>query len=237
MSCIRFRKRVVSPFLSIEELVQFYEISLRKLVKTQNTELIEHIVNEESNTLLVVKQGGHTAYMLSTDDKVLVEGLSEEVCSEGPKELLVYDARPPFTSSEQEFALGLRVLDEVHTEMFRLIRDVFDKIVEGDIEGAGRDLQTLLDHTRNRHFKLEEALMVKYGYFRYDKQGYDNHLKRHAEFLDALNDVISNYRRKNYRDFLIDFMGFVDEYLRYMSSDDKKLAVYLAKVCGANCTV
>jgi hypothetical protein len=52
-------------------------------------------VNEESNTLLVVKQGGHTAYVLSTGDKVLVEGLSEEVCSEGPKELLVYDARPP----------------------------------------------------------------------------------------------------------------------------------------------
>ncbi|WP_162097835.1 bacteriohemerythrin [Thermogladius calderae] len=223
--------------MSVEELVQFYEISLRKLVKTQNTELIEHIVNEEPNTLLVVKQSGHTAYMLSTDDKVLVEGLSEELCSEGLKELMVYNARPPFTSHEQLFALGLRVLDEVHTEMFRLIRDVFDKIVEGDIEGAGRDLQALVDHTRNRHFKLEEALMVKYGYFRYDKHSYDSHLKRHAEFLDALSDVISNYRRKNYRDFLIDFMGFVDEYLRYMSSDDKKLVVYLTKVCGTGCTV
>jgi hemerythrin len=121
--------------------------------------------------------------------------------------------------------------------MFRLIRDVFDKIVEGDVEGAGRGLQTLVDHTRNRHFKLEEALMEKYGYFRYDKQGYDNHLKRHAGFLEALNDVMSNYRRKNYRDFLFDFMGAVDEYLRSILSYDKKLALYLAKVCGANCTV
>jgi hypothetical protein len=40
MSCIRFRKRVVSPIMSIEELLQFYEIRLRKLVKTQGTELI-----------------------------------------------------------------------------------------------------------------------------------------------------------------------------------------------------
>jgi len=38
-------------------------------------------------------------------------------------------------------------------------------------------------------------------------------------------------------DFMVDFMSFIEDYFRYMALDDKKLALYLSRVCGLNCNV
>lgn|GEM_PF-2188955 len=237
MGCLKLKKRVVKPVLKIDQLVDFLEVNLKKALRDVNVELVEHILNEEDNVLLIVSHKAGSVMIMGLQEYILAEEPVEELCRSGLREVLVYDVKPPFAYARQNFLLGSRVMDTIHEEMLDLVTIIFTKMIEGDLSGVEQGLTRLIDHTKNKHFAIEEKLMVKYGYDKYNKLGFDHHVKRHKEFLEALNDIASELKGRRLGDFMVDFMSFIEDYFRYMALDDKKLALYLSRVCGLNCNV
>uniref|UniRef100_A0A7J3XXH9 Hemerythrin-like domain-containing protein n=1 Tax=Thermogladius calderae TaxID=1200300 RepID=A0A7J3XXH9_9CREN len=237
MGCLKLKKMVVKHVLKIDQLASFLEVRLKKALTNVNVELVEHILNEEGNVLLVVSHEAGSVMIIGLQEYIIAEEPIEELCKGGLRKVLIYDVKPPFTYERQNFLLGNRIMDPIHEEMFNLVTMIFTKIIEGDLSGVEQGVSRLIDHTKNKHFAVEERLMVKYGYDKYDKPGFDHHVRRHREFLEALNDIASELKARQLGDFILDFMSFIEDYLGYMALDDKKLALYLARVCGLNCNV
>jgi len=89
------------------------------------------------------------------------------------------------------YLIGISEVDEQHKEFFAASQKLCDEILNSRGEKAVMEAWDFLKDYANKHFKSEEAFMVKHNYPRLDE-----HKKLHDTFieqLDMINDEFEIY--------------------------------------------
>lgn len=128
------------------------------------------------------------------------------------------------------FASGIESVDSQHQQLFRLINQIGELLVDGG-EISEADIQVLVkqlaDYTRF-HFTHEERVMAEGGL---DSTYIDSHKKIHQRFTEQ---VISMWKgRAGLVDPVRTLYGFLSSWLVYhILGEDQKMAREIMRVCG-----
>ncbi|WP_440059295.1 bacteriohemerythrin [Thermogladius sp. 4427co] len=225
-------KASATPF---DTLLELFNIHLAKHIERVSSELFQYILDTEENKYIVVKCNGRTTRFLLLEETIYAEGFDEGFCRGMVDEMYVYNIEMIVDKDSKRLAFGCNKIDRLRAEMMDLISRITRYLIEGDLEKVEESLQLLYEHSVSKHFKTEEELMVKYGYNETYKREYEQHIKAHREYLGVLKDLIDDFRRKDLKTFIIDFLAFYTDYLDYLCRTDKKLVLYLIDKCGLEC--
>ena len=108
---------------------------------------------------------------------------------------------------------GIRVIDEQHQELFRLLEQL-RKVVQA--EGAGAALENLLAELvacSERHFATEEAYMARFNY-----PDLGQHVSEHATMLTSLHELLRKFR-ENQQVMALMVPTFMEGWLKHHISD------------------
>ena len=87
----------------------------------------------------------------------------------------------PMITWGPQLELGIELIDKQHHRLCDLINELDDAVQGGRTnEVMGGIFEELLDYTRT-HFKQEERLLTKHGYY-----DLDEHMKEHRIFTDQM---------------------------------------------------
>lgn len=136
--------------------------------------------------------------------------------------IMIYTGEIPVATWRERFIFGIPEIDEVHREMIDLLNLIIKNIVMGNIKSLNKLINELYEHTVNKHFKLEEDLMIKYNY-----PGYNNHLKYHKMYIEVLEEMISQVENEDYTGLLTSILTLLESYLDYLEEEDQKMARYI----------
>lgn len=84
----------------------------------------------------------------------------------------------PFIEWSPDYAVGIRVIDNDHRELFDLVNQLHEGLENGFAASSINQTTDRLIRYVKEHFKREEGLMFEYGY-----PGLEEHRKKHNEFV------------------------------------------------------
>lgn len=145
--------------------------------------------------------------------------------------ITIYRASLPTRRYVDEYVFGIEIMDHNHVEMFKIMDNLLLSIIRGDLDIVRKIADKLYDHTKNKHFRIEEELMVQTKYDKYFKNDYRMHISWHKDFLKILEDIRDNAEKEEYVKLMENLLMIFETYLgRYLKNVDAKLAQYLKKV-------
>lgn len=148
-----------------------------------------------------------------------------------PCRITIYRVSLPTRRYVDEYVFGIEIMDHIHVEMFRIMDNLLLSIIRGDLDIVRKIADKLYDHTKNKHFKIEEELMIQTRYNKYFKNDYRIHISWHKDFLRVLEDVKDNAVKEKYVELIENLLMIFETYFdRYLKDTDAKLAQYLKKV-------
>ena len=80
--------------------------------------------------------------------------------------------------------LGVPVIDDQHRQFFERMEDLVDACAQGLTSGTLNDMKDFLHEYARSHFRIEEELMLRYGY-----PGYPQHKEMHGEFMEKVQSL------------------------------------------------
>jgi hemerythrin len=82
-----------------------------------------------------------------------------------------------------EYETGIKIIDEQHQELFRIMDKFAIAIYDGEGKNKLEQLLLFLDDYTHVHFKTEEELLALNNY-----EEYDEHIKTHRDFVSLFHD-------------------------------------------------
>lgn len=137
---------------------------------------------------------------------------------------------------EQKYVTGNGTVDSQHQQLFKLVNDLHDAMVQGkgkDVQGGA--LKALAKYCVE-HFQMEERLMQQHGY-----PGYATHKRIHDDLTKKATEIIQGYEsgKTVLPMTLASFLG--DWVKNHIGQEDMKLVQFLhakqpslAGIGGAN---
>lgn len=148
-----------------------------------------------------------------------------------PCRITIYKVVLPTRRYVNEFVFSVKVMDQNHIEMFGIIDDLILSIIRGDLKSIKKFADKLYDHTKNKHFKIEEELMIETKYDKYFEKDYRIHINWHRDFLEVLKEVKDNAEKEEYVELIENLLMIFETYFdKYLKDIDAKLAQYLKRV-------
>jgi hemerythrin len=125
-----------------------------------------------------------------------------------------------------DLAVGLKVIDEQHQELYRRINQLLEACSQGKgKETVGKTLQFLSDYVIT-HFGNEETYMIKYAY-----PEYTQHKALHTKFIASLKQLKESFVRDGAGVALVAKTNqvVIDWLNNHIRKVDTKLGAFLAK--------
>lgn len=125
---------------------------------------------------------------------------------------------------DRSLAVGVRIIDEQHQELFARVRVLRDALVRDDRGEVGRMLVFLGDYVV-RHFGTEEREMLRTSF-----PGYMAHKAAHDAFVKELQSISATYVRSGATPWLtLRLNGTVRDWLvQHILGMDQELGKHLA---------
>ena len=129
--------------------------------------------------------------------------------------------KDPFAFTE-EYHTGIEIVDVEHAELFRIIKNANDLIMEELLHDKYDEIMSVIGQLRNytiQHFTDEEEYMASINYENLDVQK-----KAHEMFVDKLNDINLDDLDDNQQQYLIELVDFLLMWLvNHILKMDKKI--------------
>lgn len=123
---------------------------------------------------------------------------------------------------EEQYALGIKAIDEQHKKLFVMINELFDALRESrGNEVVGEIIKGFLDYTAE-HFALEEEYMQKCAY-----PAYDEHKQVHDDCVVKINDLLKMHISGKVHLSIVTFNFMKDWLINHVLGMDKKYVPYL----------
>lgn len=123
--------------------------------------------------------------------------------------------------NDEELSVGVKLIDEQHKKLIRIINRLQDAIEQGHLDTAFMPtLESLEDYTRT-HFRMEEEFMTLFNYPEYSTQK-----TGHSEFEVHLQKFKVN--PKESKDTLIKYLNVW--LYHHIMHQDRKLGEYLNSI-------
>lgn len=140
-----------------------------------------------------------------------------------------FEAAPPphqgsgFMVWSDRFALGIRVLDNEHKQLFDIINSLHDAVHDGEEQKAiGSILDALVDYAEG-HFQREEAYLERYGYPKYRE-----HKAEHRRLTGIVYGLKRQYACNPEKVVGRDVLAFVKSWLeKHILNEDMAFVPYL----------
>lgn len=116
-------------------------------------------------------------------------------------------------------------MDIVHKNLIIIINNLYDVIIDKNIENINKNLEELYKDITN-HFEFEEKLMQKYKYLKYEehKVRHDNMYKNFKKEYNYWNKNMDFKRLKLYLKNIL-----ADEIVNHIWTLDVELSIFLVK--------
>ena len=169
---------------------------------------------------------------IASKEPVYGKQVVERLCKiRDPLEYTIYRVEIPVVKWINRLKFGIPVIDKVHEEMLNMLNSLIKAAIFGEFNKLDKLVNELYDHTLNKHFKVEEDLMIKYGY-----PNYVEHKRVHEMYIEVLEEMKEYINRGEYKEFLTDILLLLESYLGYLEGEDHNTAIYLKSICGDQCT-
>ncbi len=122
----------------------------------------------------------------------------------------VAESKDPFAFTEQ-YRTGIRLVDEEHETLFRIIREANDLIREELLHDKYDKIMSILDRLKEytiHHFHDEEEYMERIGY-----DGLAAQQRAHQAFVDKLKEVNLDDVDDNQQEYLTELVDFLLSWL------------------------
>ncbi len=125
------------------------------------------------------------------------------------------------------FETGIKIIDEQHQEIVRLLNKLAGTLVSDDPLEIERVFDELAAYA-NFHFETEEALWAEY----FEKDSWLNsHLVNHSSFLPKVMELKEQHAGKELRDVIQEILRFLIRWLTFhIIDDDKRMAVVIENI-------
>ncbi len=114
---------------------------------------------------------------------------------------------------DDRYDTGIRIIDEQHRELFRLVNDLRRMVQDGTERGTVADLLEQLVIFTKLHFDTEEALMGQYDY-----PDLSGHASEHASMLTSLRELLAKFH-ESHQTMAMLVPTFMEGWLRHHISD------------------
>ncbi|WP_052833583.1 bacteriohemerythrin [Staphylothermus hellenicus] len=142
--------------------------------------------------------------------------------------ITVYRVKQPTYRFINKYLCGIKIMDQLHIEMFGLMDNLILAIIRGDLKNLKNLAEKLYEHTEKKHFKTEEDLMLQTKYNKHYKEDYKIHITWHKDFLKIISEIKKNAEKKDYISLLENLLMIFHTYFdKYLEEADAKLAKYL----------
>ena len=124
----------------------------------------------------------------------------------------------------QDLAVGVKIIDEQHKEIFRRV----DALLEACKAGKGKDavggMLTFLEDYIVEHFAAEEAIQMQYAY-----PGYKTHKQEHERFIQSVDELKKKFEKEgpSLMTVLETNRTVVDWLVKHIKKVDMDLGAYL----------
>lgn len=127
----------------------------------------------------------------------------------------------------KEMECGIQIIDEQHQELFRIVREIEQLIMNGCKNATPKQLLDIVCELReyiSYHFYTEENLMAR---FQYPKLAF--HMAGHMELKDYILNIDLSALAKDPNHVLVLIKEHMQEYLfNHLLQEDRDLSRYLA---------
>ncbi|GLH71670.1 hemerythrin [Geothrix limicola] len=117
------------------------------------------------------------------------------------------------TSWNTRYDTGIRIIDEQHQELFRIVEALRRMVQDGtrrtEVEALLEDLVTCSE----RHFATEEGIMARYGY-----PDLTQHVSEHATMLTSLHELLAKFQESDQAMAML-VPTFMEGWLKHHISD------------------
>lgn len=125
---------------------------------------------------------------------------------------------------EEQYSVGVALLDQQHQHMFRMINDLVD-IIHGvpDAKRVTELLDAIVRYKR-AHFATEEEYFRQFNY-----EGAEEHIAEHRKFDEALTGLKERYAGDTFG-LAFELIDFLEDWLvqHLLHTDQKYKACFLA---------
>lgn len=124
----------------------------------------------------------------------------------------------------QDLAVGVKIIDEQHKEIFRRV----DALLEACKAGKGKDavggMLTFLEDYIVEHFAAEEAIQMQYAY-----PSYNAHKQEHERFIQSVDELKKKFEKEgpSLMTVLETNRTVVDWLVKHIKKVDMDLGAYL----------
>jgi hemerythrin len=137
------------------------------------------------------------------------------------------DAKSELVTWSATFSVGIKLIDDQHKELVKLVNDMYNHVCEDEAEE--RAYFTKVIHKAVQyikvHFSTEEKIML-----RTDFSGYTEHKRTHDAFILSVVDTIREFESGK-KIALIDFTRFLKEWvLTHIAIMDKQYFAHLKQI-------
>jgi hemerythrin len=131
---------------------------------------------------------------------------------------------------DKSLAVGVKIIDEQHRELFRRVNTLLDSLMKGDAKPEVEKVMAFLGQYVVDHFAAEERLMAHYKY-----PTQDFHKGQHAGFVAKFVELKKTFEEKGaVSEVSIALNRFVCTWLReHIAGSDRALGKHLAAVGSA----
>ena len=116
------------------------------------------------------------------------------------------------------YSIGIIEIDNQHRGLVIIINELFTHMSEGK---AKENLSEIFDHLTEytqKHFMVEETMMIKYGY-----QDYEQHKLEHQKFVDKLKSFKSEFNNGKVT-LSLEILNFLKDWLlNHIQVTDKNM--------------
>lgn len=129
----------------------------------------------------------------------------------------------------KEFEIGINLIDEQHKKLLEIGNRINDLLINHeDGDNNFDEIYTVIEELKDYtvyHFDTEEELFVKYKY-----SDYDNHKKKHDDFIEYLESVDLEHIDGNQKEFLKELLGKIVQWVfKHIIATDFLYKDYLLK--------
>lgn len=187
-------------------IAKLKEIELEDIKSSDDKETVKQVLTFVSRWLF--------SHILSSDTMI---GVFQKMDQKKEEE------KDPFAFTD-EYRTGIKMVDEEHMELFRIIRRANDLITEEMLYDKYDEIMSVLDELTDytkKHFGDEEEYMESIQYVDLDIQK-----KAHQVFVDKLENINLEDMDDNQQEYLIDIVDFLLMWLvNHILKMDKKIPV------------
>jgi len=125
---------------------------------------------------------------------------------------------------DDDFSVGIHLMDEQHKKLILMINDLFQRCVNGSTSANltfAIAAKEAAEYART-HFQIEEEYLEKAGY-----PGLDEQKREHESFMTNVLTTVEKYKKGEA--VPLDLVRFLKKWLlNHIAVSDKKYAAYLA---------